>query len=56
MNIYHPRRVFLAGYVWFKRRILYINTQICVYQVLFSDVTTDYVAAEGFDGIDLILL
>ena len=32
------------------------TTQICVYYILFTDGTTDYVAAEDFNGIDLILL
>ena len=31
------------------------NTQIREYHILFTDRTTDYVAAEDFDGIDLIL-
>ena len=56
MYIYHPRRVFLAGYGWFEGKNLYFNTQIRAYHVLFTDGTTDYVAAEDFDGIDLILL
>ena len=56
MCIYHPRGVFLAGYGWFEGKILYFNTQIRVYQILFTDRTTDYVAAENFDGIDLIFL
>ena len=54
--IYHPHRVFLAGYGWFEGKNLYFNTQICVYHILFTDETTDYVSAEDFDGIDLILL
>ena len=32
------------------------NTQIREYHILFTDGTADYVAAEDFDGIDLILL
>ena len=56
MYIYHPRRVFMAGYVWFEGKILYFNTQIRVYNILFTDGTTDYVAAEDLDGIDFILL
>ena len=56
MYIYHPRGVFLAGYGWFEGNILYFNTQICVYHILFTDGTTEYVAAEVFHGIDLILL
>ena len=56
MNIYHPRGVFLAGYGWFERNILYLNTQIRVYHILFTGRTTDYVASEDFDGIDLVLL
>ena len=55
MYIYHPRRVFLAGYGWFEGKNLYFNTQICVYHILFTDGTTDYVAAEDFDGIDFWL-
>ena len=56
MNIYHPRGVFLAGYGWFEGKSLNFNTQTRVYHILFTDGTTDYVAAEDFDGIDLILL
>ena len=56
MHIYHPRRVFLAGYGWFEGKILYFNTQIRVYHILFTGRTTDSVEAEDFDGIDLILL
>ena len=56
MYIYHRRRVFVAGYDWFEGKMLYFNTQIRVYHILFTDGTTDYVAAEDFDGIDLILL
>ena len=56
MHLYHPRWVFLPGYGWFEGKNLYFNTQICVYHILFTDGTTDYVAAEDFDGIDLILL
>ena len=56
MFIYHPCGVVLAGYSWFEEKCLYFNTQIRVYHLLFTDGTTDYVAAEDFDGIDLILL
>ena len=56
MYIYHPREVFLAGYGWLEWNILYFNSQIHVYHILFTDRTTDYVPAEDFDGIDLILL
>ena len=56
MYIFHPRRIFLAGYGWFKVKFLYFNTQIPVYHILFTDETTDYVAAEDFDDIVLILL
>ena len=56
MYIYHPRGVFVAGYGWFKGNILYFNTQIRAYHILFTDKTTDCVAAGDFDGIDLILL
>ena len=49
MYIYHPRRVFLAGYGWFEANILYLDTQIRVYHIWF--ITT-----EDFDGMDLILL
>ena len=52
----HPHIIFLAGYAWFERKFLYFNTQICAYHILFNNGTTDYVAAEDFDGIDLILL
>ena len=42
---------------WFEGKILYFNTQIREHNILFTDGTPDYVAAdEGFDGIDLILL
>ena len=54
--IYHLHGVFLAGYGWFEGKILYFNTQIRVYHILFTDRTTDYVPAEDFGGIDLILL
>ena len=40
----------------FQGKIVYLNTQIRVYHLLFTDGTTDYVAAEDFDGTDLILL
>ena len=43
----------LARLIW--RKISYFNTQIRVYHILFIDETTDYVAAEDFDSIDLIL-
>ena len=56
MYIYHRRRVFVAGYDWFEGKMLYFNTQIRVYHILFTDRTTDYVPAEDSDGIDLILL
>ena len=55
MYIYHPRRVFPAGYGWFEGKILYFNTQIRAYHILFTDGTTVYVAAKDFDGIYLIL-
>ena len=51
-----PHGVFLASYGWFEGQILYFNTQIRVYYILFTDETTDYVAAEDFDGTDLTLL
>ena len=41
---------------WFEGKILYFNTQIRGYHILFTDGTTDYVATEDFDGMDLILL
>ena len=41
---------------WFEGKNVYINTQIREYHVLLTDRTTDYVAAENFGGIDLILL
>ena len=56
MYIYHPRGVFLADYGWFEGKSLNFNTQTRVYHILFTDGTTDYVAAEDFDGIGLILL
>ena len=54
--IYHPHGVFLAGYVWLEEKILDFHTQIRVYHIFFTGGTTDYVAAEDVDGIDLILL
>ena len=39
---------------WFEGKTLNFNTQIREYHILFTDETTDYVAAEEFDGIDLI--
>ena len=39
---------------WFEGKKIYFNTQICEYHILFNDGTTDYVAAEDFDAIDLI--
>ena len=56
MYIYHSGGVFLAGYGWFEEKMLYFNTQICVYHIFFTDGTTDYVAAENFYDTDLILL
>ena len=40
---------------WSEGKILYFNTQIREYHNLFTDGSTDYIAAEGFDGIDLLL-
>ena len=54
--IYNPCGVFLAGYGWFEGKNLYFNIQIRVYHISFIDGTTDYVAVEDFNGIDLILL
>ena len=48
MYIYHPRIIFLACYGWFEGEVLYFNNQIHVYQILFTDGTTDYAAAEDF--------
>ena len=56
MYMYHPRGVFLTGFGWFEGKILYFNTQIRVYHILFTDGATGYVAAEDFDGTDFILL
>ena len=39
---------------WFEGKMLYFNTQTGEYYILFTDGTTYYVAAEDFDGIDLI--
>ena len=39
-----------------KEKKLYFSTQIHVYHILLTDGTTDYVVAEDFDGICLILL
>ena len=41
---------------WSEGKILYFNTQIREYHILLTDGTIDYLAAEAFDGIDLILL
>ena len=41
---------------WFWGKNLYFDTQIREYHILLTDGTTNYVAAEEFDGIDLILL
>ena len=38
---------------WFEGKILYFNTQIREYHILFTDGTTDYVVAKDFDGIDV---
>ena len=56
MHIYHLLGVFLAGYGWFEGNVLYFNTKIRLYHILFTDETTVYVAAEDFDGTDLFLL
>ena len=56
MYIYHSRGVILAGNGRFEEKTLYFNAQIRVYHILFTDGTTDYVAAEDFDGMDLFLL
>ena len=52
----HYTYVFLPGYGWFEGKILYFNTQVRVYHILLTEGTTDYVAAEDFDGIGFILL
>ena len=54
--IYHPRGVFLAGYGLFDGKFLYFNTQIRSYYIFCLLKEPDYVAADDFDGIDLILL
>ena len=56
MYIYHYRGVFLAGYGWFVGKILHFNTQIRVCHFLFTEGTIEYIAAEDFDDIKLILL
>ena len=38
---------------WFEGKILYFNTKIGACHILFTAGTTDYVAAEDFDSIDL---
>ena len=38
---------------WFEGNVLYFYTQIREYHILFTDGTTDYVAAKDFDGIDV---
>ena len=48
MYMYHSRGVFLAGYGWFEGKILFFDTQIRLCHILFTDGTTDYVAAEDF--------
>ena len=60
MYIYDSHGVFLADYGWFEGKILFFNTQIRVYHILFTNKTTNWrlkaVAAEDVDDIDLILL
>ena len=56
MYTYHLCRVFRALYGWFERKVLYFNTHIHVYHIMFTDETKDYVSAEDFDGIDLIFI
>ena len=56
MYICHPQRVFLGGYGWFEGNILHFNTQVPVCHNLFTGKTTNYLAAEDFDGTDLISL
>ena len=51
MYIYHQ-----TGYGWFEGKVLYFNTQIHVYHILFPDGATGYVVAEDFDDIELVLL
>ena len=41
--------------VGLKKKTLYINTQIGVYHILWTDGTTNYLAGEDFDDIDLTL-
>ena len=41
---------------WFEGKMLYFDTQIREYHILLTDGTTDYFAAEVFDGMDGILL
>ena len=50
MYMYHPRGVFLTGFGWFEGKILYFNTQIRVYHILFTDGATGYVAAKILMG------
>ena len=52
MYIHHPRGVFLAG---LKEKFLHFNTHTRLHHILFTDRPTDYVSAEDFDGVDLIL-
>ena len=42
--IYHPHGVFLVRHGWFEGKILYFNTAIRVYHILFTDGATDYIA------------
>ena len=42
MYIYHLREVFLPVYGWFEGNILYFNTLIRAYHILFTDGTTDH--------------
>ena len=39
---------------WFEGKNVYFNTQIREYNIFFTDGTTDYIAADDFDDIDLI--
>ena len=41
---------------WFIGKIKYFNTVLCEYKVDFSDGTSDYLAIQDIDGIEVILV
>ena len=41
---------------WFIGDIMYFNTAIEEYKVVYSDRTSDYIRKDDFDGVQIILL